>query len=208
VIRRREAKTLLAAKSFDRSLRVDVAVSWLRILARELVDRLAYEEEYHRRYARTLTCTYRLLGCATNAVTTISRTHAMPSENVHSRADALVAIAHGLLVKALEGGAEYRLPINFVGLTGSNFASRASGKVCPVVLHRVSPRLRLSGQTNRGRLAVVHCELSGAEGAGGRPFARAGYWQRPAGRRQAVWRGRRRKLQADRVVLQHANRRR
>lgn len=129
VVQRQKAKTLLAAKNFESSHRVDAAVSWLRILAQELVERMSFEEKHHNRFPRTLTCTFRLHCRATSAFTNVSRAHAMPGPSVKNRAGALVDIAHGLLVKTIESGIDYRLPINFVGLTGSNFSERAVGKV-------------------------------------------------------------------------------
>lgn len=129
VVQRQKAKTLLAAKNFESSRRVDVAVSWLRILARELVERMTFEEKHHNRFPRTLTCTFRLYSPAIRAFTNVSRGHAMPGPSVNKRADVLVDVAHGLLVKTIESGVDYRLPISFVGLTGSNFLERAVGKV-------------------------------------------------------------------------------
>jgi impB/mucB/samB family C-terminal domain len=129
VIQRQKAKTLLAAKNFECSHDVDVAVWWLKILARELVERMSYEEKQHNRYSRTLTCSYRLFSLASNGFTNISRTQTMPGANVKNRVDAIVELGRRELLKAIESGIDHRLPISFVSLTGSNFYERALGKV-------------------------------------------------------------------------------
>lgn len=129
VIQRQMAKTLLAAKNFESSNSVEVAVSWLKILASELVDRMTYEEKHHNRFPRTLTCTFRLFSVSAKNFTNISRAHVMPGAIVKNRVNAMIEISHGVLLKLLESGLEYRLPISFVGLTGSHFLERAMGKV-------------------------------------------------------------------------------
>lgn len=123
VIRRREAKTLLAAKSFAPTSNLGTACSWLKLLADELAERLSYEQTHHRRYASTLTCSFRLQSAHEGSIS-LSRSADMPSENVKDRAVAIVEIAKRILQKLI-GGNEHKFPISFCGLTGSNFRKRA-----------------------------------------------------------------------------------
>lgn len=129
VIQRREAKSLLAAKNFEKSIKIEKVVSWMQILARELVERMEYEEKYHRRHARTLTCSFRIFESRGKRMVSISRSHAMPVETARDRPGLIVGISRSLLTKELDG-VEYSLPISFVGICATNFVSRATGKVC------------------------------------------------------------------------------
>lgn len=126
VVRRREAKTLLAAKSFTPTSSLDIACSWLKVLAEELVERLSYEQEHHSRHASTLTCSFRLYNVQSKGAVSLSRSATMPSESVKSRAAAIVEIAKSILQR-ISTGKENKFPISFCGLTGSNFQKRASG---------------------------------------------------------------------------------
>lgn len=135
VIQRRAARTLLAAKNFEKSMNVGRAVSWMHLLAREIVERLDHEEKQNRRFARTLTCSFRLLDSRSRQMSTISRSDSMPADVVKDRLGAIVDIARRLLFKALEG-VEHTLPISFIGISGSNFVSRSRGKVSTTSLCR------------------------------------------------------------------------
>lgn len=126
VVRRREANTVLAAKSFAATSSLPTALSWLRVLADEVADRLAYQEAHHRRYASTLVCSFRVHSRKLHAPVSLNRSGAMPSRNLNDRPAAILDAATRTLAKLLAGN-EYRFPISFCGLTGANFVARAHG---------------------------------------------------------------------------------
>jgi nucleotidyltransferase/DNA polymerase involved in DNA repair len=124
VIVREQVKTLLAAKNFEPTSRVDDAVSWLRILARELVGRMDFEQREHHRSAKSLSLSFRIYDCRKKEMATVSRTQAMPSNSVNNREYVIVDIATSILNHSIDG-ITYRFPLNFVGLTASGFTNRA-----------------------------------------------------------------------------------
>jgi nucleotidyltransferase/DNA polymerase involved in DNA repair len=123
VIVREQIKTLLAAKNFDSSNSLDQAAAWLRILARELVERMHFELTEHRRTARTLSLSFRVYDCRKNEIVTVSRTHVMPGESIKRREAVIVDISRAILRRAIDG-VSYRLPISYVGLTAGGFSDR------------------------------------------------------------------------------------
>lgn len=127
VVAREQVKTVLAAKNFEISHRVETAISWLRILAKEVVERVTFEETKHNRFARSLILSARVFSCNLQSMASVSRTGRMPCETVSNREDSIVELASAMLVKIIDGP-HFRLPITFVGLTAGNFAIRACGK--------------------------------------------------------------------------------
>jgi DNA polymerase eta len=125
VTERSNLNTLLAAKNFGSTCDINKASAWLSILARELVERLKFEEGTHKRVASSLTVSFRVYGCEIKGMTTVSRTKPMPSESCKDRERAIVSVARSCLDATLDGR-KFKLPISFLGLTGGGFVERAS----------------------------------------------------------------------------------
>eukprot|EP00177_Eucheuma_denticulatum_P003399 GFKZ01006140.1.p2 GENE.GFKZ01006140.1~~GFKZ01006140.1.p2 ORF type:complete len:525 (-),score=89.92 GFKZ01006140.1:3967-5541(-) len=125
---RDKTKSLLAAKSFQRSMSLEPAEKkWLPILAEELAERVAIESELHNRQARTLVISFRVRQAEGQAgMVTASRSVPMPAAGVEGRAEPILKLAIGVLRKVMKEEKQFTFPINFVGLTGANFLDRAS----------------------------------------------------------------------------------
>jgi DNA polymerase eta len=163
VIPRSKLNTILAAKNFESTRDIEKAASWLEILARELLERLKFEEASHLRIASSLTLSFRVYGCEMKGMTTASRTRAMPGETCKDRERAIIDVARACLDAALDGP-KFTLPISFLGLTAGNFVERASR----------SSIARFLGETQGSKAIPLHrgptsCDLgnsTSAEGSG------------------------------------------
>jgi DNA polymerase eta len=152
VVPRNKLNAILAAKNFESTSDIEKAVSWLYILARELVERLKFEEATHLRIASTLTLSFRVYGCEMKGMTTASRTKPMPGEKCKDRESAIVDVARACLCAALNGP-KFTLPISFLGLSAKNFVERASQ----------SSIVRFFGETPGSKADQPHRESIGCE---------------------------------------------
>lgn len=125
---RDKTNSLLAAKSFQRCMNLEAAEKkWLPILAEELAERVAIESELQNRHARTLVISFRVKQAGgQGAMVTASRSVPMPAAGVEGRAEPILKLAIGVLRKVMKEEKQFTYPINFVGLTGTNFLDRAS----------------------------------------------------------------------------------
>lgn len=125
---RDKTKSLLAAKSFPKAMTLEpVERKWFPILAEELAERVGVESELHNREARTLVVSFRVrhTGGAREMVSG-SRSAEMPLGGVEGRAEAILRVGMAVLRKVMKEEKQYGFPINFVGLTGTNFLDRAN----------------------------------------------------------------------------------
>lgn len=125
VVERDATKSLLAAKSFKPERSLDVLEKqWLPLLAAELTDRMKMDSEVNKRDAKTLTISFRVKQAEKKGLTQASRSIPMPPNNNDDWAKEIAEAALHLMQNVLDE-AQFRLPINFIGLTANNFNDRA-----------------------------------------------------------------------------------
>lgn len=118
-------KSLLAAKSFaaERDL-ISVEKHWLPILATELAQRLSEDEQAFNRTAASLTVSLRATPVRGDGYSLVSRTLHMPAAGTDGLVEPVTKMALSTLRNVLMKEKIYSFPINFVGLTATNFVER------------------------------------------------------------------------------------
>lgn len=127
VTKRDAPRSLLAAKSFspEKDL-AKVRVDWLPLLASELAARI----EEDGRIANNLTISFRATLNGGHPFVQASRVVRMPAASAvdHSFVNAIIEAAFNTLKNVLFKEDRFKLPLNFIGLTATNFVQRAPEK--------------------------------------------------------------------------------
>ena len=130
VVARGLTKSILAAKNFRGEKNLEtVKERWLPLLAGELVERMNEDAKINQRQPKTLTVSFRVRWKDKNEMTSASRSVAMsPVANAGDdvRVQAIVKTALTVIQNAITNEKLFAFPINFIGLTATNFVEWAS----------------------------------------------------------------------------------
>eukprot|EP00178_Gracilaria_changii_P002647 TRINITY_DN1395_c0_g1_i1.p1 TRINITY_DN1395_c0_g1~~TRINITY_DN1395_c0_g1_i1.p1 ORF type:complete len:526 (+),score=67.01 TRINITY_DN1395_c0_g1_i1:157-1734(+) len=126
VVEREATKSLLAAKNFkpEDSLKT-VEKQWLPLLSEELNNRMIADRQTNNRDARTLKVSFRVKMVGGHTRLNVSRSTAMPQTSCENRVGSIVDAALTVLKNAMFKEGQFAFPISFIGLTATNFASKA-----------------------------------------------------------------------------------
>ena len=127
VVERDTTKSILAAKSFKPEMSLDILErQWLPLLSDELVQRMRFDTSINNRDARTIVISFRARPKGqSRGFTAASRSIPMPPDSNDSWAKTLAKASLAVMNSVMFKDGRFCFPINFIGLTATNFQNRA-----------------------------------------------------------------------------------